>query len=150
MFDILVYFFENYAQSATCPEGRVLAVKLSAAGFDDDEIDEALIWLEGLRELRAAETPCGSVAATRIYHEREMARLDADCRGYIAFMEAEELLRPALREIVIDRALALAHIPVSLARLKIIMLMVLWSQDEALDALLLEELLSENSNTWVH
>ena len=37
MIDILVYLFENYLPDA-CPEPALLARKLSAAGFEQEEI----------------------------------------------------------------------------------------------------------------
>ena len=50
MFDILVYLFENYVHADACPEPAQLARKLTAAGFEEDEIAEALEWLSGLRQ----------------------------------------------------------------------------------------------------
>ena len=49
MFDILVYLFETYVHAGACPESDQLARKLSAAGFEEEEISEALSWLDGLR-----------------------------------------------------------------------------------------------------
>ena len=45
MFDILVYLYETYYRPDACPEPAALAKKLSAVGFDDVEISEALVWL---------------------------------------------------------------------------------------------------------
>ena len=50
MFDILVYLYETYYRPDACPEPAALARKLSAVGFDDVEITEALDWLNGLAE----------------------------------------------------------------------------------------------------
>ena len=51
MFDILVYLYETYYRPDACPEPAVLARKLSAVGFDDVEISEALVWLTDLNAL---------------------------------------------------------------------------------------------------
>ena len=48
MFEVLVFVYENYWQGDSCPESAQLERKLSAHGFDDEEIDEALQWLDGL------------------------------------------------------------------------------------------------------
>ena len=48
MFDVLVYLYENYWRPDACPEHDQLARKLSAVGFESDEIEEALTWLDGL------------------------------------------------------------------------------------------------------
>ena len=48
MFDVLVYVYEHYWRGEACPELPLLSRKLSAAGFDADEIEQALSWLAGL------------------------------------------------------------------------------------------------------
>jgi Smg protein len=55
-----------------------------------------------------------------------------------------------LREIVIERALATGETPVPLSKLKIIVLMVLWSQGEEPDTLILDELLEDDPSPILH
>ena len=146
MIDILVYLFENYLPDA-CPEPEVLARKLSAAGFGSDDISAALSWLDGLAGEEAR--PCGSPAlagSVRIYDEEEQERLPAACRGFISFLEQHDAIDAPLREAIIERALALPDAEVSLDRLKIIVLAVIWRYRHEVDALILEELLAEDSD----
>jgi Smg protein len=152
MFDILVYLFDNYFHTNACPEAGLLARKLSAAGFDDEEITEALEWLDGLQQASDDSAPGigGGNRSMRIYNEEEVARLNVECRGFITFLEDAGALSPAMRELIIERALALSGAHVSLSRLKIIVLMVLWNQHQALDMLILEELISESDARFVH
>lgn len=144
MFDILVYLFENYVHPEACPESAQLARKLSAAGFEDEEISEALAWLSGLREaplaLPALSTPRAD--SIRLYAPAEQARLDVDCRGFIAFLESAGVLDATMRELIIERALALSGFSLNLYRLKVIVLIVLWQQERPLDTLILDELLT--------
>ncbi|MCX7242780.1 MAG: DUF494 family protein [Polaromonas sp.] len=49
MFEVLVYVYENYWQGDACPAPRQLSRKLIAAGFESDEIEAALTWLNGLQ-----------------------------------------------------------------------------------------------------
>ena len=56
MFDVLVYVYENYWRPDACPAPRQLSRKLSAVGFEPEEIEEALSWLGGLSE-RAQSGP---------------------------------------------------------------------------------------------
>lgn len=152
MFDILVYLFENYYTPEACPSADVLAKRLAAAGFEHTDIDEALGWLVGLAETTAqcvelSQTP-GS--GTRVYADFEQQHLDPEAIGFITFLEATEALSPALREIVIDRALATAEGSVSLQKIKIIALMVLWSQESEVDHLILEELLRDDGDRLLH
>lgn len=142
MIDILVYLFENYLPDA-CPEPAVLARKLSAAGFEEGEITEALSWLEGLERSRAillCLRPQGH--GLRIFDAEEEARLPLECRSFLIFLEQAGTLNAELREMVIERALALPEREISLAKLKAIVLVVLWRRQHEFDALILEELLS--------
>lgn len=143
MIDILVYLFENYLPNAY-PEPALLARKLSAAGFEKEEISEALSWLDGLERSDAAVVRIGQQSAgLRVYAEAEQARLSVECRGFLAFLEQAGTLDPALRETVVERALALSDDEVALSKLKVIVLVVLWRHQHEFDALILEELLSD-------
>lgn len=51
---------------------------------------------------------------------------------------------------MIDRALAIEDTPVTLVKLKVIVLMVLWSQSADVDVLLLEELLDDGEDRPLH
>ena len=57
-----------------------------------------------------------------------------------SFLESSGVLPAAMREIVIDRAMAAPGDPVSIDDLKIIVLMVYWSFGQEPDALVLDEL----------
>lgn len=153
MFDILVYLFETYYTPQACPKADVLAHKLAAAGFEHEEIDEALSWLHGLAE--ATEQCIELASATneqshRVYTNDEYASLGRDAIGFITFLENSGVLPPVLREIVIDRAMAVNDYGISLEQLKIIALMVLWSQQIEIDHLLFEELLTDDQDRLSH
>ncbi|WP_137895214.1 DUF494 family protein, partial [Ramlibacter sp. 2FC] len=62
MFEVLVFVYENYWRGEACPELPQLGRKLSAAGFDPDEIQQALAWLNGLN-LAARDTRLADGAA---------------------------------------------------------------------------------------
>lgn len=141
MFDILVYLYETYYRPDACPEPAALAKKLSAVGFDDVEISEALVWLNDLAAMAGVEQSSTAASkGTRFYVRQELDVLGASAVGFIQFLESAGLLSPLQREIVIERALALDEAPVSLGKLKIIVLMLLWSQGKEPDALMFDDL----------
>jgi Smg protein len=144
MFDILVYLFENYVHAGACPESPQLARKLSAAGFEEDEISEALEWLSGLRDAPVALSALRAPRADsiRVFAPEEEARLSVDCRGFVTFLESAGVLDATMRELIIERALALSGFRLNLYRFKIIVLIVLWQQERPLDTLILDELLT--------
>lgn len=152
MFDVLVYLYENYGALHACPDADALSRKLTAAGFDDDEITEALDWLQGLEHVTEQSVAVGPEreGAFRIYATIEAERLGPDCIGFLSFLENAGQLTPTQREIVIERALAVEETPIPLDMLKVIVLMVLWSQQADIDALLVEELLHDGTERELH
>jgi Smg protein len=150
MFDVLVYVYENYWRPDACPDHRQLSRKLSAVGFESDEITEALTWLDGLAS--SADSRAGSQGpdSLRVYasHEREL--LGEESIGFISFLESAGVLPPPMREMVIDRATAVGSGPMDLDELKIIVLMVFWSLGEEPDALILDELFVAPEDRLIH
>ena len=91
--------------------------------------------------------PAGTV---RVYSSWEYDRLGVEAIGFLTFLESAGLLDPVLRELIVDRAAAVGETPISIDKLKIIVLMVLWSQETEVDALILEELLDDGSPRELH
>jgi Smg protein len=152
MFEVLVFVYEHYWRGDACPEPQRLGRKLTAHGFEPDEIHDALVWLDGLT-LAAQSARLGdgasqepeaaalqSASSLRVYSVAEQDHLGAQCLGFVSFLESSGVLPASMREIVIDRAMAAPGDPVSVDDLKIIVLMVYWSFGEEPDALVLDEL----------
>jgi Smg protein len=147
MFDILVYLYETYYRPDACPEPEALAKKLSAVGFDDVEISEALVWLNDLTAMAGVEhSLTAESTGMRIYVDEERDVLGTDAIGFIQFLESAKVLTPLQREIVIERALSLEEAPVSLGQLKVIVLMLLWSQGKEPDALMFDDLFGSDED----
>jgi Smg protein len=144
MYDILVYLFENCQQHEVSDEKERVARKLSAAGFEESDISEALTWLAGVaRGPHRSFAPLpASGAAFRAYAPKELAKLDADCRGLLIYFEQSGILNPQSRETVIDRALAATGEGLTIEQLKLVVLMVLWKQQTPSSRLIAEDLLS--------
>ena len=144
MYDILVYLFENCQQYELSNEKDRVAKKLSAAGFDDFDISEALSWMAGVvRGPHRSLAPLPkSGAAFRAYAPKELAKLDAECRGLLIYFEQSGILTPQMREHVIERALAANGDGLTIEQLKLVVLMVLWNQQMPSSRLVAEDLLS--------
>ncbi len=165
MFEVLVFVYENYYAGDSCPEPAHLERKLSAVGFESDEIDDALNWLNGLNTAARGSTgfagtsqlvppepwlrePCPT--SVRIYPVAEQNHLGQQCLGFISFLETAGVLPASMREVVIERAMAAPGAPVSLDDLKIIILMVYWSFGQEPDALVLDELCDDIEDRVAH
>lgn len=147
MFDILVYVFENYLPDA-CPEPDALARRLSAAGFEEEAISDAIQWLAGLDQVQGDgglhRTP--APGTLRLYDGAEMAKLPADCRGFLVFLEQAGAIDAATREMIVERAMAIDNPLVPLGKFKVIVLMVMWRRQLSLDNLVFEDLLAEDED----
>ena len=161
MFEVLVFVYENYWRGDACPELEQLGRKLSAAGFNVEDIQQALSWLDELNlashkteliDISQAEREhhTESAHSMRVYSVAEQDHLGADCLGFISFLENAGVLSAHMREIVIDRAMAIAGRPMQLDDLKLIVLMVYWSVGLEPDALVLDELCDDAEQRVAH
>jgi Smg protein len=167
MIDVLVFIYENYWRGDACPAPDQLGRRLSAAGFEVADIALALDWLGELRLVTQEAATCldaaaesglaapvtGMISASetsmRIYSAEEQDHLGAPCLGFASFLERAGILPAALREIALDRAMAMPG-PVSLEDFKIVVLMVFWSIGREPDVLVLDELCDDLAQRIAH
>ena len=129
--DVLMYLFENFSEQdyEHAPDQMVLRDELLQAGFGELEVDRALAWLEELATTDAepfASKPANR--SVRIFSPREQARLDAECRGYLIYLEQIGILTTTQREVVLERLMALDTPDIDVEQVKWVVLMVLFSQ----------------------
>jgi len=131
--DVLMYLFETYSEQELEvepePDQSILREELLQAGFGEPEVDRALDWLDGLssRHLPPFSNPPAE-RSVRLFNTFELSRLDAECRGYILYLEQIGILSPGQRELVIDRLVALGAGDIDVEQVKWVVLMVLFSQ----------------------
>ena len=156
MFEVLAFVYENYWPGDGCPERAHLERKLSAVGFESEEIHNALAWLNDLNlatqnldsdQIRFSTLPAcqpeplaQTAHSMRVYSVAEREHLGSQSLGFVCFLENSGVLPPHLREIVMDRAMAAPGDPVPLEDLKIIVLLVYWRLGIEADALVVDEL----------
>jgi Smg protein len=153
VFDILAYLVERYYDLGAYPDQDTLSRQLVAAGFETQNIHQALRWLAGLeqngwRHAEAGLGPDGPVSL-RHYTVAEQRKLDTETRGFLHFLEAAGALDASQREVVLDRVMA-TEIEIGLDELKLVVLLVLWNQGRPLDSLILDELLISERAVTLH
>lgn len=133
MMDILMYLFETYIHSEAELQfdQDELEDELLRAGFRQNDIYKALNWLEELAALQQTDEHSALASSantsTRIYTEKEMERIDVECRGFLLFLEQIKVLNAETREMVVDRVMGLETAEFELEDLKWIILMVLFN-----------------------
>ena len=175
--DVLLYLFEYYmADNPGQPldsDRDTLESRLVEAGFTTLEIRKAFGWMDSLWQRRSL-TPLAlqhgrhaapvndtadesvlvrpaTLPSMRIYVGEELTRLDADCRGFLLFLESVGILSPINRELVIERVLALPEEDMDVERLKWLVLLVLFTQPGEEEAYAwMEELIYDNLTGYAH
>ncbi len=136
--DVLMYIFSSYIDSDdTLPEDREsIDADLREAGFQSQEIDKAFDWLDGLALAGNIPALEQSPQGTRFYNDEEQQRMDSSIQGFIHFLEQSGVLTPELRELVVNRIMALeSDAPIDMEEFKWVVMMVLFNnsadQDES-------------------
>ncbi len=134
--DVLMYIFSSYIESDdSLPEDREsIDANLREAGFATQEIEKAFDWLDGLA--LADDTPDieQSPKSLRIYASEEKQRMNTKTQGFLFFLEQSGVLTPELRELVINRIMALdGDTPIDMDEFKWVVMMVLFNYAEDQD-----------------
>jgi Smg protein len=132
MLEVLIYLFENYVIDGSSfePGQDELAKELVGAGFPDEEVDKAFVWLEGLLSSCESEDHKQSwqseaTTSIRFYSDDESLRLKSEGQSLLIRLVSAGLLDLYSRETVIDRVMALESADVTLDHIKWVVLMVL-------------------------
>lgn len=128
--ELIVYLFEHYMGDDTdgLPDEEGLRDELQQAGFRLHDIRKAFAWLGDLAERPEPHGGGATTSALRHYDPAELARLDAECRGFLLFLEQNAILNPLSRERVIDRLMALEGDAITVEHVKWVVLLVLFSE----------------------
>jgi Smg protein len=152
--EVLMYLFQNYMdeEAEVQPDRESLQTELQEAGFQHGEIHKAFDWLDGLSEQTAGQpqvVPAGR--SIRVYADEECDRLDMESRGFLMFLEQTGIVTPAIRELIIERVMALDSDDFDLEQLKWVVLMVLFNQPGEEEAYAwMEDLVFEEFPGYLH
>lgn len=125
----------------------VIRTELLEAGFPQQDVTKAFEWMESLADQQVINT---SAPTFRIFTGNEEKKLDVKCRGLLLYLEQNEILSPASREMVVDRVMELND-EITLENLKWIVLIVLFSQPNEETAFMkMEDLVYENIPSYLH
>lgn len=132
MLEVLIYLFENYMIDGGMsfePEHDQIAQELVGAGFESNDINKAFAWLDDLLDLceQSGSTHLvkQSTTAIRFYTNKERQQLKQDGLALIARLVNVGVLDSFLREMVIDRVMALESLKVNIDHIRWVILMVL-------------------------
>lgn len=151
--DVLMYLFEHYIddENDVDPDRETLESQLLDVGFNHHLIGKAFDWLEGLAEQQTTEHTGFHTLSPRIYTDDELEQLDTEGRGFLLFLEQNGIINNSVRELIIDRVMALDTEEVSIEQLKWVVLMVLFNQPGQEAAYTwLEDMVYDNAPPYLH
>lgn len=136
--DVLMFLFEQYLgdenDSEVAEERDVMQSHLQEMGFHHREINQAFDWLEDLATLQDQDYDYTLDARSiRIYSPEERNLLNNECIGFITYLEQSGVLNAPMRELILDRVIALNH-ALDIEQLKWIVLIVLHTHPAEEDA----------------
>lgn len=131
--DVLIFLFDNYVCNDVImsSDEDAISIELEEAGFEPEEISKAFDWLGGLVDATEKIQPKAvHKRSIRVYTDAECVKIDAASRGFMLTLEDAGLITPDVREIIIDRALAIEQDELSFAEFKRIIGLVLANQPD--------------------
>lgn len=126
---VLLYLFDNYQlpDLMACDDLDGLLDELHYAGFEQNISLNAVEWLQGIKHTEQTMSD-GSVLnnqSLRVFNEIENLKISTEARGFILFLEQHGFIDAMIRELIIDRAMALETAPILLVEIRCIANMVL-------------------------
>ncbi len=152
MFDVVVYITRNYgAGGAGVEDPGEIREELLGAGFEEDDVERALAWLERLRNSNAAPAAWAQArpAAVRVPTGVEAVKLSADARGFLMRLEAAGILDGRAREAVYERVVGLDVAEVGLEEARVLAALVLKARP-GVDPELVAHVLTGNLDAIYH
>lgn len=140
--DILMYIFETYLEDdqSVLPSQDSVVSELSRIGFREDNVTKAFNWLDDLADLKDSHMLIEQtdIRNMRTFSALEMDKIEPPARAQLLSLVELDVISPAQRELIIDKALALDISPINLEQMRWVILMVLFNMPE-----------SEGSFTWL-
>ena len=140
--DILMYIFETYLEDdqSVLPSQDSVVSELSRIGFREDNVNKAFNWLDDLAELKDNNISIEQTNKRNIrsFSLLEIEKIDISARAQLLSLVELDVISPAQRELIIDKALALDLKTIDQEQMRWVILMVLFNMPE-----------SEGSFTWL-
>ncbi len=157
MFEVLVYMFENYIDTHFRPDEDTLSKELFAAGFDEQDINSAFNWF-GQLELMTEQPDIFNKPnhiSTRIFTDSELKKISGESLGFILFLVQAQILNTAQRELVLELAMNLPQLNISIEEMRWIVLMTTWGAsksgpDKTKEYLFIEDALLNKEKPTLH
>ena len=141
MAEVIAFLIEHYQDFDDCPPPDDLGQILEDVGFDDVQINNALMLLAVLSNNEESAVQAYRSDALRVYTPEEQDALPQEVIGLLHFLENADAINGEQREFVIH---ALLHMPpdeITVDMAKVLTLLVLWAHKSELPVLIGDDLM---------
>lgn len=145
--DIMLYLFDYMVYEKNhILNTEDMRQNLSDAGFADEEITRALDWYQELTKTpRGLKKP--QLSSIRLYTNEEMRKISVEARSFLYQLEKIGVIDSGLREVIVDKVMALDEDYLLLDDIKWIVLMSIFNQPDKAEALVwLEKMIVSNGS----
>ncbi len=151
MVEIFFYLIENYPGIAQCPDAATLARRMAYEGFEDHEVQAAVVWVEELRKPLAIEWfNAAELSSTRVFHVVERLHVGDDNLNLLCGLEHAGSISAQQREHIIERCMMLPHGIINADTFKALILTILWADNQAINDALLHALMDDFGSEMCH
>ena len=128
--DVLSYMFDYIFETSSSIDqidDTTLKTQLTEAGFDENGINKAFVWLDNITSLQDddADSFQTNQNSIRFYTQAEKEKIDLESRNFLYFMYSVGQLNATQREVIIDQMMSLESDELSLDDLKWVIIMML-------------------------
>ena len=141
MAEVIAFLIEHYQDFESCPHPDDLGQILEDVGFDDVQINNALMLLSVLNDSDGSAVQSYRADSLRVYTADETDILPIEVLDLLHFLEKAQAINGEQREFVVH---ALLHMPadeISVDMAKVLTLLVLWAHKSELPVLIGDELM---------
>lgn len=142
VFDVVAYITKRYGTArAAARDPEEMRDELLDVGFEEDDVERALLWLRNLRN-RGASVAVEPGGAVRVPSAEEALRVTPEAWGFLLRLERAGVVDAALREVVLERALSLDLPEIGLEEARVLVGLALLSRpgaDESVAKAVLED-----------
>lgn len=157
MLEVLIFMFQNYlsvndmTNQANLDDSEITQ-ELAEAGFDHNDIVGAFNWYKQLRSLMTNpyHEYLSAPKSIRVYTADELTRIDAESMSFLDFLGKANVIEPAERDLIIDRAMALETGAISIEEVRWITMIVLWDDTRKKDYLFVEDAIFNPKSHTIH
>ena len=152
MFEVLVFMFENYFAHHTMPDADVMGQELSAAGFEQTDIDGAFDWYDEMkyRLTQPDNKYSHQYSSMRVFSETELKKINTESIGFVMFLQQANVINDMERDLIVDRAMALKQQEITVEEMRWITMIALWNEGREKDYLFVEDAFFNPRGLTIH